>query len=435
MAVDHNPYRPLTEDDVTLAPFVRLHGAFEHVYQQFASPNAPRRVLLLGRRDSGKTALLRRFHDILDAHTVSAYLPLRLLTLASEDSWLRTLAASASESLVQAGLHPPEVNPPEDAEPEVLRDWFKGTFLRELMAALWGRRLVYLLDDAGTLLTALKQERLPHDHLTFLTDLLTEYTQLGIVLAVDSRYEASLASLAPLIGLTDVYRLMNLDLATATELLRTPVDGVYTLNDAGVAAAYRATAGRPRLLQRYGFLLYKQWETVPAVTRLTADDVKVVTPSVYAQSEDEFQTLWDDLSRNERLVLTALTQLVYADPLKPPAAADVETWLIESDYPLDRTAIHAALRGLEYDELIVHAGGGITLNGGLLQTWLLEHVRLSDTAAARVVPRSSRWGWALLVAVLLLVLLAAGLALLGGQQRTTPPAVTAAPTVTLVGGG
>ena len=32
---------------------------------------------------------------------------------------------------------------------------------------------------------------------------------------------------------------------------------------------------------------------------------------------------------------------------RAPAAADVEAWLIESDYPLDRTAIHAALRGLE----------------------------------------------------------------------------------------
>jgi energy-coupling factor transporter ATP-binding protein EcfA2 len=435
MPVDHNPYRPLPEDDVTLAPFTRLQGAFEHFYQQLASPNAPRRALLLGRRDSGKSTLLRHFHEIFDPSYIGAYLPLRLLTLASEDSWLRTMAASASAALVQAGLQPPETQAPEDVDGAALRAWFKDTFLRDLFAALWGKRLVFLLDDAGTLLTALKQERLPYDHLSFLNGLLTEYAPLGIVLAVDSRYEASLASLAPLISLTDVYRLMNLDADASAALLRVPVDGVYHLNDEGVAAAYKATAGRPRLLQRYGFLLYKQWESVPAVTRLTADDVKVVTSSVYAQSEDDFQTLWDDLSRNERLVLTALTHLAYADPLKPPAPADVETWLIESDYPLDRTSIHSALRGLEYDEIIAHERSGIVLNGGLLQTWLLEHVRLNDSAATRTLPRASRWGWALLAAVLLLVLLAAGLALLGGQQRAAPPAVTAAPTVTLVGGG
>ena len=167
-------------------------------------------------------------------------------------------------------------------------------------------------------------------------------------------------------------------------------------------------------------------------------------------------------SLNERLVLTAITDLIFEDPLDKISVPLLQTWLTDTDYPLDTTAILSALRSLEYNEIVTGMPDAIVLTSGLMQTWLLENARLQNKNAKpasrantapiaapfpsgvsapaassrlpslRDIPRRA----ALILAALMLVagLLGAGaaMALFGGGSapaaaQTPPPA----PTVTL----
>lgn len=417
-----NPYRA----DPT-APFAGRQKAFEHLYERLTSPTGTRGCAMLGRQSIGKTSLLLHFYDTFDDNFVGVYLPLQRLAPRDDHDLLRALAAGATAALVERNLSIARL---ADLKPDEsnLRAWFGDTYLPELFTVLRRRRLVYLLDDAGWLLRNVDEGRLSEDLFSYLNGLVKTEHGLGFVLALDARYEDDLQRLSPLVGLTDAFRLENLQEADAIWLMREPVRGQYFINDEGVSAAYRATGGRPHLLQRLGAQIYKLWESGDGDRTLTAEDVKTASATVYRESRGEFEAEWKTRSRNERLVLTALTSLILSDPLTPITAEAIEGWLIESDYPLDMTTIRAALRGLEYDEILESEAGGWRIRTGLMQNWLLDHARL-DSVTRGSDNRLLRWA-----AVAILILLVAALALIVSQGGGAGQLVVSSPvpTVTLV---
>jgi len=125
-------------------------------------------------------------------------------------------------------------------------------------------------------------------------------------------------------------------------------------------------------------------------------------------------------------VLTAISGLTYDDPLTSAAPSAIQTWLVETDYPLETTSIRSAIRGLEYAQLVETNEGKLRISSSLFQRWLLENARPETTTASASQPR-----WRLvLAAAVILGLLVAGLLLLG--QATRPAAESAAPTITLL---
>jgi hypothetical protein len=119
----------------------------------------------------------------------------------------------------------------------------------------------------------------------------------------------------------------------------------------------------------------------PDLNVVTLEDTKALTPKVYTYGDDDYRYMWSRLSLNERLVLTAISGLLYGDPLGRIEAATIEGWLVETDYPMDITSINAALRSLEYREIVQATADGLRLTAEMLQTWLLENARLSERAA------------------------------------------------------
>src|SRR5689334_15769233 len=96
-----NPYRPAEGNETLLAPFAGRQKAFEHLYQQLTDPASAGVSIILGRRDIGKTALLRHFPSYFDDTFVGVYLPLKNKSVSSESDWLNTLALSTMEALSQ----------------------------------------------------------------------------------------------------------------------------------------------------------------------------------------------------------------------------------------------------------------------------------------------------------------------------------------------
>ena len=175
-------------------------------------------------------------------------------------------------------------------------------------------------------------------------------------------------------------------------LLRIPDE--YGVTDEAVEVAYRATGGDPLLAQRLGYVLYEMGRD-----SITADAVREILPDVVAAHHEAFRAAWSNLTLNERLVLTALSGLIYQEPLKAVTPERLNRWLASHGYPLDSTATRAALRGVEYAGLIRGAGDGVTVSAGILQTWLLQHAQLD--AESPDSDNRALW-WAALVSVGLL---------------------------------
>jgi len=131
-----------------------------------------------------------------------------------------------------------------------------------------------------------------------------------------------------------------------------------------------------------------------------------------------------------KLVLTAASQLLYTDPLRAIQSAEIEVWLVETDYPLDTTAINAAVRSLEYRDHITLAPDGLTINSGLWQMWLLEHARLPGHTTRPGLPSNRR----ILLALVAVALLALLIVALAASAPDAPPELPAVPTVTLATG-
>lgn len=401
-----NPYRPLPDENDGSAPFAGRQKAFEFLYQRLTDPAGTESSLIMGRQEGGKTALLHHFNRFFDETFVSVYIPLADKRLTSEADWLQLLANEATKALSERNYTLSRL-PEWDSTAADKRDWFSATYLPEILNIIRRqRRLVFLLDDTDALLQAISAGNLPEDSIAYLHNLVQTHPQLGIVLTLTSQFEADIAKLNPLISLEAIFRLANLSDEESAWLLTEPASDLYNLTADATAAVHKATGGQPRLLQRFGFQLFNLWETRPTRTVLTVDDVKQVTPAVYSASETDLHAAWTATTRNERLALTAITSLIYADPLTTPTQARLESWLVETDYPLDSTAIKAAIRGLEYREIVEHSTAGIRLTSTLMQNWLLENGRLTEgTKRAEIQRPGLRWLAVAAVAVLVIALI------------------------------
>lgn len=424
-----NPYRPQpSEAEIAYVPFAGRQKAFEHLYQQLTNPVGAQASVILGRELAGKTALLMHVGDYFDDTFISVYVPLK--RVQNETELLRRLVNGATAALTERNFSMARLVTME-ADESNFREWFTEQYLPELFTVIRRRKLVYLLDNAGALLRNVNDEHMPEDIFTYLDGLTKLQRGLGMVLGVDARYEDTLAKFSPLINLTDVFRLGNLDESEVNWLLREPVRGRYFLNDEGVKAAYRATGGQAQRVQQMGYQLYAAWEAGDGRNVLTTEDVKAASEIVYRTNRGDFEREWKATSRNGRLVLTAMTSLLYADPLAVITPETIEGWLLNSDTPLDMTAVNAALRGLEYREVIDNANGGLQISTGLMQTWLLENARLN---AEEPTQRSGRrWGWLLVVGFAVLVVLLALIVTSSGggavsANNTPVPTVTLAAT-------
>ncbi len=425
-----NPYRPAEGEESALAPFAGRQKAFEHLYQRLTDPTSAGVSIILGRRDIGKTALLRHFNAYFDDSFIPVYLPLKNETVRSESDWLNIVALNTMQALSSKDFSMNKL-PKQNAEDQAMRRWMTTEYLPEAFELIKGRRLVWLLDDTGSLIQWTKAGKLPADHFAYLRDLVKQYQNLGIIMAMDSRYEMLIPTMSPLVSVTDVYRLANLTEDENRTLMQQPIKSEFRVNDEAAAAVFNATGGQPRLAQRFGAALYDYHQVTDTPrTVLTAEDVKNVTNTVQQQSASDFQKMWDETAQNERLILTGITRLMYDDPLAPVTVSSLSNWLVESDFPLDLTAINAAIRGLEYAELIENGKSGIHLRSSLMQTWLLQNAELQS--ATKPVTAIRRRG--LIAAAILLFVVIVALAYVVTQQRPDEASAnsTLQPTLTLI---
>ncbi|MBL8134190.1 MAG: ATP-binding protein [Anaerolineae bacterium] len=367
-----NPYHNGDPARLIYAPFAGRQAAMARVGALVTKAGRPNGLLFIGWRGSGKTALLHAIASTMPDSFVGVIVPAGSPP-RDETSWLVSLAEAITAALVDANFtlsRLSQVEPPGDNP----RRWFEEVFLPPTLGALHpNRRMLLMLDDADRLIRAVRDETLPADTFAFLSALLTRTPALHLILTLDEDHEGDIPLLAPLIGMTDVFRLEPLEPDDVRWLLTAPVATEYAFLDEAIKAALALTGSFPALAQRLGFHLYERWRSAPELGTIRAQDVRAVQPTLYLRSEDEHRAVWEHLTANEQIVLGALAGLHYDDPLRKATAETIQRWLVETDMPMDVTTIQAALRGLTYRHLLVSTPEGVSVRAGLFMTWLLEN--------------------------------------------------------------
>ena len=377
-----NPYHAGYGDPVGLvsAPFAGRKEAFARLYARLFDPVNTGALLFVGRQHMGKTALLRNVDAVFKESAVGVYVPLREVTPESEAYWLTSLAHAMTTSLVDSGFtlsRMSQLDPLGD-DP---RNWLEVNFLPQILGAV-RRKLLVLIDDSDRLLMAVRAGQLPSDSFAYLLGLTQKFQNFHVALSLDADFEDDITDFAPLVAENDVVRLTHLSLDEAQWLLQAPVRGLYSVPDECALSVYRTVGGAPGLVQHFGYEFFRRWETNPELNVFTLEDVKTLASTLYLYNEADYRALWDRLAANEHLVLTAISDLLYNDPLARLDAAAIESWLVETDFPLDITAVNATLRSLEYHEILQPTPNGIALSASLMQSWLLENAHLGRRTPA-----------------------------------------------------
>jgi hypothetical protein len=402
--------------------FVGRDGALAWVRQHLNDPINTPVPALIGRDGIGKTALLKQFAGVhQEASFVGVYINCRAHDINHEMDWLIVLYQAVRDQVKPLGIVV-DVDGfsalTDDAED--FKAWFKDDYLPKVIRRMeQGGRLILLIDNVEVLAETMMRDTLAEDYFAYLNDLRSARCGVAFTLHID--YENRLELFYTIVQ--DSEQFMRLDNLTL-EQTRTLLDKTYHMIDAdAMEAIYKASGGEPRFIKAFGAYL-------PSDGTIDSGKVKSVTRNIYDNHRTVFRKLWAELTQDERLVLVAIGNMLYDDPLRTINAGDIERWLGETEHPLELTTIHAAIRGLEYRELLAgDARNQLTLKVGLLLSWILEQNALGGEGSADA-GLSNR---VIMMIVIALVVLMLALVVLSNSQRDSQPIQGAIPTATITG--
>lgn len=402
--------------------FVGREGALSWIRQHLADPIHTPVPAFIGRDGIGKTALLKQFAGVHpESSFVGVYINCRAHDIQNEMDWLLVIYQAVRDHIKSLGIVIEVVkfsDLTDDAED--FKAWFKDDYLQKVIRRLENNgRLLLLIDNAEVLVETMMRDTLAEDYFAYLNDLRS--ARCGVAFTIHIDYENRLELFYTLVQ--DAEQFMRLDSLTFEQAQHLLNRTYHAIDAEAIETIYKASGGEPRFIK--AFSAYLSPETAVDNTK-----VKSVTRNIYDNHRTVFRKIWGELTDDERLVLSAIGNMVYDDPFGTINAGQIERWLSETEHPLDLTAIHAAIRGLEYRELLTgDARNELTLKMGLFLSWILEQGGLHDDRASN----SGLSNRVILVGTLALIILVIALVVLSNSQRQTPSIQESIPTATLSG--
>lgn len=422
---EENPYTPENH----IVPFSGRENAFAHLQHHLNNPPGTPAALFYGRTGIGKTAFINQVPLRFEEHYVVVNILLTDDTLQHDDALMQAIAYGLVEAVEARGfiiLDPlalPESN---------FHDWLVEAGLPALCKAIRPqRRFVLLFDDAQNLLQAIDGGRISVTIFEALQTLLLP--QLGIGLTVDESYEGALDLFTPLTGTEGARRLNMLSDEALREVLLRPVHSQYTLTDDALDSVCMATGGDPAMVQRYGFYIYERAtdkrDPFSEIT-INADDIKAIHDQIYAEWSPIFQQHWQAITSNERLFLNTAAYVYYDNPVRDLSIDRMVAWLLETEHPLDSTALSAVFRGLDYQGFVRGTASNVRFTSTLMRRWVLDKARLTVPTRTKSPDTEETHNINLMwVAVLVLIVVVGIVLALSIANGGTPDAVPTLPLV------
>jgi hypothetical protein len=425
----YDPQRPTTDP----ALFFGRDEVFAFIRQRLVAGRRTQAIAIIGQRGMGKTSVLLQIGHQIEARFLTAYIDLSDVRFDEVGGLFAAMADAARIALDSAGLSTYRL-PPLPEEPGVdLWQWFSETYLDVTLSALRrNRRLLFLFDDTAHLLDAMDRRDVPEGFGETLSQLIARDERMDIIFAVDSEDEHRLENFVPLNDPLLHKRIGMLDESAAESLIRRPSAPYYEVQSEAVEGIQAMAGGHPYLLHVMNGLIWERAAERHQKKPITLHDVNAVIRQATDEADPVLRHTWVRSTPNERRALSAVTALTTTNRGMPVRTEDARLWLLrESDDPLDETALAAALRRLEYREVLRTTSANMyTFTTALQYQWLVLNGDAQPTTAVAAPPRPP--ARRLAVPVTLLLALAVLLALvLGRLATTTAGSDPRSPTVTL----
>jgi len=181
-------------------------------------------------------------------------------------------------------------------------------FLDDAEALLGKRKLVILIDEFEVLEQKVKEHALDPEIFEYLRSLMQHRHRVNFLVAGTHSIEQLTADYwSVFFNIARHYRLQKLSADAATQLIVQPVKGYLEYDSFAVRKIRQLTADQPylihlvcRSLVEHANLLQKSYTTI--------NDVNVVLDSVIETGKTHFGWIWDQISLEERLVLSVIAQ-------------------------------------------------------------------------------------------------------------------------------
>jgi len=368
-----NPYvvgRPLGRGDF----FIGRRELFREITASLRGANQDNAVVLIGQRRMGKTSVLSRLPEVLGDDYAGVLIDLQGLLGSGESAFLYELATTIHDELDALGvaLHEPEREAFAD-DPGLV---FRRQFLPQVAEALGERRLLLLFDEFEVLEERIRDGELSPRILPYLRSLIQHERWVSFIFAGTHRLdELTRDYWSVLFNLAIYLDVGYLSAEEVGELLVGPVDGYFDIDPLALEKIHQVSGGHPHFTQ----LLARElvgYRNRHLLSYVTVEDVRRVAARVVDRGHLHVAYLWEEASRDERLLLLAVTDLIDRDGLATLEAA--HHYLAEGR--IDTGDLPAALRGLERREILNVDGGLIGFRMELLRLWMNRHHSLATFA-------------------------------------------------------
>jgi len=370
-----NPYvvgRPLGRGDV----FVGRKETIERIAASFGGAPQDNVVVLIGQRRVGKTSILRRLRNHLAETYVPILIDLQGFLAENEAAFFHEVAAFAQDELAEAGV---EVSLPDSEEFNLdPGGTLRRRFLRQAVRAAGERRLLFMADEFEVLEERIRSGVLSPQVLPFLRSLVQHERGVSFLFAGTHRLDELTSDYwSVLFNLAVYIDVGYFSFDQVAELFTAPAKNRFEIDPLALEKAFQLTGGHPHFSQLLARELVEM-RNRERLSYVTVQDLSTVADTVVEKGQLHMSYLWNEASRDERLLLLAVRKLLDREGLASAAAA--HRYL--SEHRIEPGDLPAAARRLERQEVLVAQAGHLSFRMELLRRWLRRNQKLELFAMA-----------------------------------------------------
>jgi hypothetical protein len=344
----------------------------ELLQEDFVYSQAPAVVVLYGQRRSGKSSLIYKLFqtDLLDPH-IPVRIDMQHETLGfSIEQFFRNLAYAIHRAIQKRGYSLPF------PDLSVFKDdavFAFERFLDDAQEWLERRKLVLLIDEFEVLNDEAESQQIDKHLFDYLRSLVQERQCLHLLLAGTHTLEELTSEYWSIFfNLANHRRLANLTPEAARQLICDPMKEYLEYDPFAVEKIRSLTGDQPYLIQLFCHSLVRHCQ---ASTKdyVTINDVNVVLEEVKQSGRQYFNWIWEQASREERIILAIIAQ-ASGDGEQLVSFNDVERIFREYRLSYTRESLVASLRNLRNSDVIVDEPDEqrYKITVGLTRSWLHE---------------------------------------------------------------
>jgi hypothetical protein len=361
-----NPYvvgRPLGEGDV----FVGREKILKRITQSFNDDEQDHVALLIGQRRMGKTSILRRLRLCLADTHVPVLVDLQGFLSTGEAAFFRELIAVIHDELAEVGIDVEE--PPPEALAADPTNAFEQHFLRQVTQILGTKRLLVMFDELEVLEERIQAGDLTPRILPYLRNLMRSEDSIRFLFSGTHRLDQLAGDhWTVFLNLAVYFDVGHFSPPQLGKLFTAPADGFFNIDALALDKAFQLTGGHPHFSQLVARELV-EFRNRGKISYVTVQDMNTVADAVVDKGQLHITYTWNEASRDERLLLLAVGELLDSEGLASTATA--ERYL--SQRRVEPDDLPAAAYRLQHKGVLTSHAGQLSFRMELLRRWLRRH--------------------------------------------------------------